>query len=174
MCFSGLVTIFGNTRFLPIPFRLDISCSLFFGKLLLFIRFISLCNCIKCLFADTEWPFGVTERSFRVTERRFIMRRYNSYCRFAASFLRHENGKTYMWCHQESNWGHKANYSQCHWVNNNRIKKENVKLITFSFYKFGNLSDSGRIQTCNLLIRSQMLYSVELRSQTLVAIRCVS
>ena len=101
MCFSGLVTIFGNTRFLPIPFRLDISCSLFFGKLLLFIRFISLCNCIKCLFADTEWPFGdterpfgVTERSFRVTERRFIMRRYNSYCRFAASFLRHENRRT--------------------------------------------------------------------------------
>ncbi len=27
------------------------------------------------------------------------------------------------------------------------------------------LSDSYRIQTCNLLIRSQMLYSVELRSQ---------
>ncbi len=26
------------------------------------------------------------------------------------------------------------------------------------------LSDSGRIQTCNLLIRSQMLYSVEPRS----------
>ena len=26
------------------------------------------------------------------------------------------------------------------------------------------LSDSYRIQTCNLLIRSQMLYSVELRS----------
>ena len=26
--------------------------------------------------------------------------------------------------------------------------------------------DSDRIQTCNLLIRSQMLYSVELRSQT--------
>ncbi len=26
-------------------------------------------------------------------------------------------------------------------------------------------SDSYRIQTCNLLIRSQMLYSVELRSQ---------
>ena len=25
--------------------------------------------------------------------------------------------------------------------------------------------DSDRIQTCNLLIRSQMLYSVELRSQ---------
>ena len=29
----------------------------------------------------------------------------------------------------------------------------------------GVLSDSYRIQTCNLLIRSQMLYSVELRSQ---------
>ena len=27
------------------------------------------------------------------------------------------------------------------------------------------LCDSDRIQTCNLLIRSQMLYSVELRSQ---------
>ncbi len=27
------------------------------------------------------------------------------------------------------------------------------------------LSDSYRIQTCNLLIRSQMLYSVELRSR---------
>ena len=27
------------------------------------------------------------------------------------------------------------------------------------------LGDSDRIQTCNLLIRSQMLYSVELRSQ---------
>ena len=37
--------------------------------------------------------------------------------------------------------------------------------ITFSLK--GNLvklGDSGRIQTCNLLIRSQMLYSVELRS----------
>ena len=89
-----LVTIFGNTRFLPTPLRLDISCSLYFGIFLLFIRFISLCNCIKCLFRDTERPFGVTERSFRVTERRFIMRRYNSYCRFAASFLRHENRRT--------------------------------------------------------------------------------
>ena len=28
----------------------------------------------------------------------------------------------------------------------------------------GVFSDSDRIQTCNLLIRSQMLYSVELRS----------
>ncbi len=43
--------------------------------------------------------------------------------------------------------------------------------ITFSLK--GNLvklGDSGRIQTCNLLIRSQMLYSVELRSQSLFAI----
>ena len=33
------------------------------------------------------------------------------------------------------------------------------------------LCDSYRIQTCNLLIRSQMLYSVELRSHALVALR---
>ena len=32
-------------------------------------------------------------------------------------------------------------------------------------HKMGSLSDSDRIQTCNLLIRSQMLYSVELRSR---------
>ena len=32
--------------------------------------------------------------------------------------------------------------------------------------------DSCRIQTCNLLIRSQMLYSVELRSQALLEINC--
>ena len=31
------------------------------------------------------------------------------------------------------------------------------------------LSDSYRIQTCNLLIRSQMLYSVELRSRIIGA-----
>ncbi len=30
------------------------------------------------------------------------------------------------------------------------------------------LSDSNRIQTCNLLIRSQMLYSVKLWSQSLI------
>ena len=30
--------------------------------------------------------------------------------------------------------------------------------------------DSCRIQTCNLLIRSQMLYSVELRSRSLFAV----
>ena len=34
--------------------------------------------------------------------------------------------------------------------------------------------DSGRIQTCNLLIRSQMLYSVELRSLLLLSIKCCS
>lgn len=33
---------------------------------------------------------------------------------------------------------------------------------------FRYVCDSGRIQTCNLLIRSQMLYSVELRSQSLL------
>ena len=33
------------------------------------------------------------------------------------------------------------------------------------------ICDSYRIQTCNLLIRSQMLYSVELRSHALVALR---
>ena len=32
---------------------------------------------------------------------------------------------------------------------------------------FGVFSDSHRIQTCNLLIRSQMLYSVELGSRFL-------
>ena len=34
--------------------------------------------------------------------------------------------------------------------------------------KLGSLCDSCRIQTCNLLIRSQMLYSVELRSRCLL------
>ncbi len=33
------------------------------------------------------------------------------------------------------------------------------------------LSDSCRIQTCNLLIRSQMLYSVELRSHLLISLK---
>ena len=39
-------------------------------------------------------------------------------------------------------------------------------------YQFGNrfiFSDSDRIQTCNRLIRSQVLYSVELRSHFLIA-----
>ena len=43
-----------------------------------------------------------------------------------------------------------------------RIEGENKKT---SFQKKRCLCDSDRIQTCNLLIRSQMLYSVELRSQ---------
>ena len=34
------------------------------------------------------------------------------------------------------------------------------------------LCDSDRIQTCNLLIRSQMLYSVELRSHVLLFDGC--
>ena len=36
------------------------------------------------------------------------------------------------------------------------------------------VSDSYRIQTYNLLIRSQMLYSVELRSQVQNGIACLS
>ena len=42
------------------------------------------------------------------------------------------------------------------------IKKKREKHISSLF-----LCDSCRIQTCNLLIRSQMLYSVELRSHLL-------
>ena len=44
--------------------------------------------------------------------------------------------------------------------------------INTLYYKKGlskildNLSDSGRIQTCNRLIRSQEFYSVELRSHS--------
>ena len=43
---------------------------------------------------------------------------------------------------------------------------ETKKGIYFRKYLLAKLilSDSDRIQTCNLLIRSQMLYSVELRS----------
>ena len=50
------------------------------------------------------------------------------------------------------------------------LKKEDFTFVKSS----SNACDSGRIQTCNLLIRSQMLYSVELRSQTLSALwkRC--
>ena len=40
--------------------------------------------------------------------------------------------------------------------------------LNFRKILFRYVCDSGRIQTCNLLIRSQMLYSVELRSQTLL------
>ena len=39
-------------------------------------------------------------------------------------------------------------------------KKKGIRIDSLDF------CDSYRIQTCNLLIRSQMLYSVELRSQT--------
>ena len=38
--------------------------------------------------------------------------------------------------------------------------KNPSEMFSKGFYR-----DSYRIQTCNLLIRSQMLYSVELRSQ---------
>ncbi len=43
------------------------------------------------------------------------------------------------------------------WV---EIKKNAMSGVDTAFY----VGDSYRIQTCNLLIRSQMLYSVELRS----------
>ena len=43
-------------------------------------------------------------------------------------------------------------------------KKKGIKIDSLDF------CDSYRIQTCNLLIRSQMLYSVELTSQRLIAI----
>ncbi len=38
-----------------------------------------------------------------------------------------------------------------------------------SIFFFAFFSDSDRIQTCNRLIRSQVLYSVELRSHLLIA-----
>ena len=50
------------------------------------------------------------------------------------------------------------------------IKKEDFTFVKSS----SNVCDSGRIQTCNLLIRSQMLYSVELRSLLLLSIKCCS
>ena len=40
-------------------------------------------------------------------------------------------------------------------------------LRAFVIEQLPALCDPYRIQTCNLLIRSQMLYSVELRSQEL-------
>ena len=52
--------------------------------------------------------------------------------------------------------------------NRETLTHVNISLIT-SFKKFLNRCDSCRIQTCNLLIRSQMLYSVELRSRSLIA-----
>ena len=48
-------------------------------------------------------------------------------------------------------------------------KGENKKEDSFCNPLFC-LGDSCRIQTCNLLIRSQMLYSVELRSHWLVGV----
>ena len=41
-------------------------------------------------------------------------------------------------------------------------KKKGIRIDSLDF------CDSYRIQTCNLLIRSQMLYSVELRSRFLI------
>ncbi len=41
-------------------------------------------------------------------------------------------------------------------------KKNGLQIIEFA----NRFCDSDRIQTCNLLIRSQMLYSVELRSRS--------
>ena len=54
-----------------------------------------------------------------------------------------------------------------------RIEQTQKKELTCvnSSLQFIQLCDSGRVQTCNLLIRSQMLYSVELRSQKLLK-RC--
>ena len=48
---------------------------------------------------------------------------------------------------------------------NNGQKKDLANFFARSF------CDSDRIQTCNLLIRSQMLYSVELRSHFLIALQ---
>ena len=42
---------------------------------------------------------------------------------------------------------------------------QNLIINKEHFAKCFSFSDSDRIQTCNLLIRSQMLYSVELRSR---------
>ncbi len=44
------------------------------------------------------------------------------------------------------------------------MQMEKEKATTFSCNRFFFCGDLDRIQTCNLLIRSQMLYSVELRS----------
>ena len=51
------------------------------------------------------------------------------------------------------------------------VQDKNKKSRNLLYYDslFDYKSDHGRIQTCNLLIRSQMLYSVELRSRFLNA-----
>ncbi len=46
-----------------------------------------------------------------------------------------------------------------------RYKKKSVEMIVSQRFLF--LCDRDRIQTCNRLIRSQLLYSVELRGQSL-------
>ena len=48
--------------------------------------------------------------------------------------------------------------SRMNFHDSSKTKKENANLIAFSFF-----CDRDRIQTCNRLIRSQLLYSVELR-----------
>ena len=61
--------------------------------------------------------------------------------------------------------------TECSKVCNRCIQKKRTLANNILFLKLNFLCnplgihcDSGRIQTCNLLIRSQMLYSVELRS----------
>ena len=52
--------------------------------------------------------------------------------------------------------------------NETRTRDPNLgKVVLYQLSYFRKKSDSYRIQTYNLLIRSQMLYSVELRSQLL-------
>ena len=65
-----------------------------------------------------------------------------------------------------------AYYSQRKiWGRDNRvIKKKDFSQSAEVFLVIGLWCDSCRIQTCNLLIRSQMLYSVELMSRGLVQI----
>ena len=47
-----------------------------------------------------------------------------------------------------------------------RYKKKSVEMIVSQRFLF--LCDRDRIQTCNRLIRSQLLYSVELRDHSFV------
>ena len=53
--------------------------------------------------------------------------------------------------------------------NETRTRDPNLgKVVLYQLSYFRKKSDSYRIQTYNLLIRSQMLYSVELRSHSIV------
>ena len=60
-------------------------------------------------------------------------------------------------------------------INDSRTFKieinEKIKRViqTEKFLNYPLFSDSYRIQTCNLLIRSQMLYSVELRNHLIAS-----